>query len=114
MEKSEQTPPKTWTEIFTALDKAGVPDDFLAERGQQPLQEREPFLEEAGVTLKPTISQEESDRRRAAVESANASMRISGMGEQPPDLKALDEEFIAGRIDVDEYGRIVRGWYGLK
>jgi hypothetical protein len=46
MEKSEQTPPKTWTEIFTALDKADVPDDFLAERSQQPPQEREPFLEE--------------------------------------------------------------------
>jgi hypothetical protein len=41
-------------------------------------------------------------------------MRLSGMGEMPPDTKTLNEDFIAGQIDVDEYGRIVRGWYGLK
>jgi Antitoxin VbhA len=66
------------------------------------------------VTLKPTISQEESDRRTSAVGSANASMRLEGMGEMPPDIETLDQEFISGQIDVDEYGRIVRGWYGLK
>lgn len=32
--------PGDWNAIFAALDAAGVPDDFLAERGQQPPQER--------------------------------------------------------------------------
>jgi hypothetical protein len=38
----------------------------------------------------------DGDRRRAAVETATALMRLEGMGEQPPEIKALDEEFIAG------------------
>jgi antitoxin VapB len=31
----------TWQDIFKALDKAGFPDDFLADRGQTPSPERE-------------------------------------------------------------------------
>lgn len=33
--------PGDWNEIFTALDKAGFPDDFLADREQGLPQERE-------------------------------------------------------------------------
>lgn len=35
--------PRSWDEIFAALDKIGVPDDFLSpeERAQMPPQERE-------------------------------------------------------------------------
>ena len=32
---------KSWEEIFAALDAAGVPDDFLADRGDGPPQVRE-------------------------------------------------------------------------
>lgn len=32
--------PAKWAEIFAALDRSGVPDDFLADRGDQPPQER--------------------------------------------------------------------------
>jgi antitoxin VapB len=32
--------PGGWDEIFAALDHAGIPDDFLADRGQGPPQER--------------------------------------------------------------------------
>jgi antitoxin VapB len=32
--------PAKWAEIFAALDRAGVPDDFLADRGDEPPQER--------------------------------------------------------------------------
>jgi antitoxin VapB len=32
--------PGGWDEIFAALDQAGIPDDFLADRGQGPPQER--------------------------------------------------------------------------
>jgi antitoxin VapB len=32
--------PKGWDEIFAALDAAGIPDDFLADRAQEPPQER--------------------------------------------------------------------------
>ena len=31
----------SWNEIFAALDKAGVPDDFMAERGQDGLHKRD-------------------------------------------------------------------------
>ena len=31
----------SWNEIFAALDKAGVPDDFMADRGQDDLHERD-------------------------------------------------------------------------
>jgi hypothetical protein len=35
--------PKRWGDIFAALDKAGVPEDFLSpsERAQEPPQERD-------------------------------------------------------------------------
>ena len=33
----------TWTEIFAALDAAGFPDDFMADRDQGFLPEREPL-----------------------------------------------------------------------
>jgi antitoxin VapB len=33
--------PGGWDEIFAALDKAGVPEDFLADRNQGASQERE-------------------------------------------------------------------------
>jgi len=32
--------PAKWAEIFAALDRAGVPDDFLADRGDEAPQER--------------------------------------------------------------------------
>lgn len=32
--------PGNWDAIFAALDAAGVPEDFLADRGQQPPQKR--------------------------------------------------------------------------
>jgi Antitoxin VbhA len=61
----------------------------------------------------PTISGAEAAVRRQAVESANASMRLSGM-EMPADMRALDEEYTAGRLSLEEYGSTVRGWYGLR
>jgi antitoxin VapB len=33
--------PGSWDEVYAALDKAGFPDDFLADRGQVPAQERD-------------------------------------------------------------------------
>lgn len=33
--------PGSWNEVYAALDKAGFPDDFLADRGQGPVQERD-------------------------------------------------------------------------
>lgn len=33
--------PGSWNDIFASLDKAGVPDDFLADRAQGLPQERE-------------------------------------------------------------------------
>jgi len=33
--------PGNWEEVYAALDKAGFPDDFLADRGQGPAQERD-------------------------------------------------------------------------
>jgi antitoxin VapB len=33
--------PGDWDQIFAALDEVGFPDDFLAERGQEPAQKRE-------------------------------------------------------------------------
>ena len=38
---SESRPAKTWKEIFAALDEAGVPDDFLADRDTRPPQKRD-------------------------------------------------------------------------
>jgi antitoxin VapB len=35
--------PRSWAEIFAALDEAGVPDDFLVEREQGLPQERPEF-----------------------------------------------------------------------
>ena len=35
--------PRSWSEIFAALDEAGVPDDFLVDREQGPPQERPEF-----------------------------------------------------------------------
>ena len=35
--------PTDWKKIFAALDAAGIPDDFLADRDLDPPQEREPF-----------------------------------------------------------------------
>jgi antitoxin VapB len=35
--------PGSWDDIFAALDAAGVPDDFLADRAQGLPQEREEF-----------------------------------------------------------------------
>jgi len=32
--------PGDWNAIFVALDAAGVPEDFLADRGQEPPQKR--------------------------------------------------------------------------
>jgi antitoxin VapB len=36
-----ERPTKTWKEIFAALDEAGVPDDFLADRDTRPPQKRD-------------------------------------------------------------------------
>jgi antitoxin VapB len=36
-----ESPTKTWKEIFAALDEAGVPDDFLADRDTRPPQKRD-------------------------------------------------------------------------
>ena len=36
-----ESPAKTWKEIFAALDAAGVPDDFLADRDTRPPQKRD-------------------------------------------------------------------------
>lgn len=33
--------PGSWDEVYAALDRAGFPDDFLAERNQGPSQERD-------------------------------------------------------------------------
>jgi antitoxin VapB len=33
--------PGSWDEVYAALDKAGFPDDFLADRNQGPAQERD-------------------------------------------------------------------------
>jgi antitoxin VapB len=33
--------PGDWDEIFAALDRAGIPDDFMADRGQGPPQQRD-------------------------------------------------------------------------
>ncbi len=60
-----------------------------------------------------TISEAESAQRRSAVETANASLRISGFG-TPARLDALNEEYIAGRIDEDVLQSTVLGWYGIK
>jgi antitoxin VapB len=38
-----ESPTKTWKEIFTALDEAGFPDDFLADRDTRPPQKRDIF-----------------------------------------------------------------------
>ena len=38
-----ESPTKTWKEIFAALDAAGVPDDFLADRDTRPPQKRDIF-----------------------------------------------------------------------
>jgi len=35
--------PRSWPEIFAALDEAGVPDDFLVDREQGSPQERPEF-----------------------------------------------------------------------
>ena len=35
--------PDSWTDIFAALDTAGIPDDFLADRAQGLPQERAEF-----------------------------------------------------------------------
>jgi antitoxin VapB len=33
--------PGGWDEVFAALDRAGIPDDFMADRGQGPPQQRD-------------------------------------------------------------------------
>jgi antitoxin VapB len=33
--------PGDWDEIFAALDRAGIPDDFMADRGEGPPQQRD-------------------------------------------------------------------------
>jgi antitoxin VapB len=33
--------PGDWHEIFAALDRAGIPDDFMADRSQGPPQQRD-------------------------------------------------------------------------
>ena len=33
--------PGDWDEVFAALDRAGIPDDFMADRGQGPPQQRD-------------------------------------------------------------------------
>ena len=35
--------PGSWQEVFAALDDVGVPDDFLADRKQEPSQRRDQF-----------------------------------------------------------------------
>jgi antitoxin VapB len=40
---SESPAKKSWKEIFAALDAAGVPDDFLADRDTRPPQKRDIF-----------------------------------------------------------------------
>ncbi len=36
-----ESPVKSWKEIFAALDEAGDPDDFLADRDTRPPQKRD-------------------------------------------------------------------------
>ena len=48
--------PDSWEEVYAALDKAGFPDDFLAEHGQGPSQVRD----EAGLNEWLTQQAEES------------------------------------------------------
>jgi len=36
-----ESPTKTWTEVFKALDDAKFPDDFLEDRDQRPPQKRD-------------------------------------------------------------------------
>ncbi len=36
--------PMSWEQIFAALDEAGIPEDFLADRDQEPPQERPDLL----------------------------------------------------------------------
>ena len=31
----------SWNEVFAALDKAGIPDDFMADRGQDGIREQD-------------------------------------------------------------------------
>ena len=33
--------PGDWDDIFAALDRAGIPDDFMSDRGQGPPQQRD-------------------------------------------------------------------------
>jgi len=33
--------PGDWDEIFAALDRVGIPDDFMSDRGQGPPQQRD-------------------------------------------------------------------------
>lgn len=33
--------PGDWDAVFAALDRAGIPDDFMADRGQGPPQQRD-------------------------------------------------------------------------
>jgi antitoxin VapB len=33
--------PGDWDEVFAALDRAGIPEDFMADRGQGPPQQRD-------------------------------------------------------------------------
>jgi antitoxin VapB len=33
--------PGNWEEVYAALDKAGFPDDFLSDRSQSPVQQRD-------------------------------------------------------------------------
>jgi antitoxin VapB len=33
--------PGSWDEVYAALDQAEIPDDFLADRSQEPVQERD-------------------------------------------------------------------------
>jgi uncharacterized membrane protein len=55
------------------------------------------------------ISQEERARRRASVQRAIRLNQSEGL-EPTERLLALDERYIAGEIDFEEYTRIALNW----
>lgn len=55
----------------------------------------------------PAISDEERERRRAAVETAESDNLMEGI-KRHPGAQAIYDDYIAGLIDVAETGRRVR------
>ena len=48
MNKAQDSPrPDSWESFFELADRAGVPDDFLADRGDEQPQDRDSFPNDA-------------------------------------------------------------------